>query len=170
LPARSTKAAKASTFRIAAFFFELGLKVVSTSIWHENYELALSLHIAAAEMALCTSRVERMQEFLATVLRNARIYRDKVPAYALKIYSLGFSGRQHEGIEIGLKVLEHLGENLPRRLLKACTVKEALRVKRLLWGKSDEHLLRMPLITNRDKLACLTILHTIFASVKLTRL
>jgi len=166
------KAAKASAFRTAAVYCELGLKLLNKRIWRENYELALCLHNSAAEMAMCTANFERMEEIVAMILQNAKIYRDKVPAYALTIYSIGFSVQQQQaGIEIGLKVLEHLGEKLPHRLLlRACAVKEALRVKRLLWGKSDEQLLRMPLITDQDKLACLKILHAIFASVQITRL
>ena len=163
------KAAKSSTFRTAAAYLELGLKLLDERSWRENYDLAFSLHNSAAEMAMCTANVERMNELLDIIFRNARMYRDKVPAYALQIYGLGMTQRQQEGIDIGLEVLEQLGEKFPRRFITAHFYKEAKRIKFLLKGKSDEQILRMPLIKNEDKLACLKILHSIFSSVTMMR-
>jgi predicted ATPase len=152
------KAAGSSTFRIALMYLDLGLSLLNETSWRQHYDLTLSLHNAAAEMALCASNFERAEELTEQVLKRAKVLSDKTQAYATRVYGLSAINKPKEAIVMGFEALEALGEPIPRRFSRKAAWKEYVAVSKLLRGKSDEQLLRMPLLTDKCKLACLQIL------------
>lgn len=156
-----TKAAKSSTFRTAAIYLKMGISLLDEESWQENYDLALSLHNAAAEMEMCTANFEGMEALVNLVFFHATNFRDKVQAYATKIYALGVSERQEEAIDMAIEVLEELGESFSPRLSSGRLKTEMKRVNAMLRSKSDTQLLRMPIMSDEDKLSCLQIINLI---------
>lgn len=163
------KAARSSTFRTALVYLELGIGLLDAESWRRHYELTLALHNAAAEMAMCTAQFERMNEMVDSVLEHAKLLFDKTQAYATRIYALGVTNKQKEAIETGFEVLRGLGEQMPRRFCRRSAKHELISVQRLLRGKSDEQLLRMPVLVDKEKLACLQILNLNFLNALLTQ-
>lgn len=156
------KAAKVSSFHIAAKHLELGLSVINSSDprqWRNKYELMLALHNAAAEMHMCTANVERMDVILEAVFDHARTYSDKLQAFNTRIGSLSYLERQGEAVDLGVQVLKELGEPFPTRMCSAALLSEFKSVKKLLKGKTDEQLLRIPFIAEKTKLQCLQVLN-----------
>jgi predicted ATPase len=152
------KAAGSSTFRIALMYLDFGLSLLEETSWRQHYDLTLSLHNAAAEMALCASNFERAEELTDQVLRRAKVLSDKTQAYATRVYGLSAINKPKEAIMMGFEALEALGEPIRRRFSQKAAWKEFVAVSKLLRGKSDEQLLRMPIMTDKCKLACLQIL------------
>jgi predicted ATPase len=152
------KAARYSTFRIAFSYFEFGLSLLDDDAWRQHYDLTLALHNSGAEMAVCTSNFERADELIDAVLKRAKFLTDKTRAFATRVYRLAAESKQKEAIETGFEVLETLGEPIPRRFCRRAARKEFKGVRKLLQGKSDEQLLRMPVMKDKCKLVCLQIL------------
>jgi predicted ATPase len=163
------KAAKSSTFRTASVYLNLGIELLGSRSWREDYDLTLALHNAAAEMEMCTANFERMEKLLENVFLRARNSEDRIQAYATRIYALGVSDRAAEAIDTGVEVLKGLGEKFPSRYCKAYLISEMRTVKNLLKGKSDEQLLRLPPIENKEKLAAMRILQLIYLNALLRR-
>jgi len=159
-----TKAARSSAFRTALFYLELGISLLGQRSWRDNYELTLALYNATAEMALCRANFERMEELVDQVLRNARCLTDKTQAYASRIYALGAGEQQEEAVSTAIEVLNGFGESFPYRLSAGNLRAETKAVGKLLRGKSDEQFLRMPRMVDKDKLACMQILHLVYLS------
>jgi predicted ATPase len=155
------KAAESSTFRTASIYLNLGIELLGSRSWRDDYDLTLALHNAAAEMEMCTANFERMEKLLEKVFLHALNSEDSIQAYATRIYALGASDRAPEAIDTGIEVLKGLGEKFPSRYSKAHLISEMRTVKRLLKGKSDEQLLRLPHVENKEKLAALRILQQI---------
>ena len=167
-----TSAARSSSFRFALTYLELGINLLTEKSWQDNYDLTLSLHNAAAEMALCTTNLNRMEQTLESIFHNADKFEDKVQAYALKVHALGVRGRYQDAIKLGVEVLAQLGVRLCWRsncFASICLIRETKRIESLLRGKSDEQLLRMPNISNDSILSCLKILHTIYSNAVIIR-
>jgi predicted ATPase len=163
------KAAKSSTFRTASIYLNLGIELLGSRSWRDDYDLTLALHNAAAEMEMCTANFERMEQLLEEVFLHARHAECKIQAYATKIYALGVSDRSVEAIDTGVQVLKGLGEHFPSRHCKARMISEMRTVKRLLKGKSDEQLLRLPNVENKEKLAAMNILQLLYLNALIVR-
>jgi predicted ATPase len=168
------KAAKASAFRAAVSYLELGIYVLMEKAddklgWKQAYHLTLSLYNAAAEMNLVTSQYERSEQLVKEILLHARSPLDRVQANGTLISIFGTISKQQEAIDVGLKVLEELGESLPKRRLKMHILIELSTVKRMLRGKSDEQLMRLEPLTDTTQHSCLQIMYLIYLHCILIR-
>ena len=164
-----SKAAKSSTFRTAWIYLDFGVGLLGGKSWRHHYDLTLSVYNAGAEMAMCCGKFERMDELVDQVLANARSLGDKIPAYSTRIYGLGVCEKQLDAIDLGIEVLRGMGEKFPNRLCRAHLMSEVKQARKLLRGKSNEQLLRLPPIGNRGKLACLQILNLVFFNALFAR-
>ncbi|GAX18129.1 hypothetical protein FisN_25Hh111 [Fistulifera solaris] len=168
------KAAKASAFRAAVSYLELGIYVLMEKAdgklgWKQAYHLTLSLYNAAAEMNLVTSQYERSEQLVKEILLHAKSPLDRVQANGTLISIFGTISKQQEAIDVGLKVLDELGESLPKRRLKMHILVELSAVKRMLRGKSDEQLMRLEPLTDTTQLSCLQIMYLIYLHCILVR-
>ena len=154
------KAAKSSSFGTASVYFRFGVALLENERrrWRENYELTLALYNAAAEMELCNAEYEKCFSTLQEVFDHARCFEDKVHASQTRIYVLGVNNRQQESLDLGIEVLEQLGEHFPKRPNLRTLWSESRIVKGLLKGKTDEQILRLPSMANNTKLMAMQVL------------
>jgi predicted ATPase len=163
-------AARASSFRVASHYFDLGIDILGPNRWRENYELSLSLCNAASEMDMCSGNFSSMEAHLSDVLARARLYKDTIQARATKIYYYGTSAAyQGQAVEEGFKVLNELGVDLPSRVSKVRLARELFRVRRALQGRTDSSILRMPTLANVEKRSCLQILSLVYQNAMFAR-
>jgi predicted ATPase len=156
-------AAQASNFVVARTHLELGVAMLDEEHWTTEYDLSLVLYNTAAEMCMCLKETEKMNLLIDAIFQHAKTHLEKIPAYCTRVYALGGTvGCSQAALELGKEALKGLGEEFPHRLCTFRLMKEITGVKKLLCGKSDEQILRMPTITDEKKLACLQILHLLF--------
>jgi predicted ATPase len=155
------KAAKSSTFRVATIYLNFGIELLDESGWREEYDLALSIYNAAAEMAMCTAHFEVLEGLVESVVQHARSAGDKVPVRTTQLYALGVADQQQQGLDLGLQLLTDLGSPLPKSFCIVSFVLELMAVKRLSRGKSNCYLKRLPNIDNENVLASLQILNLV---------
>ena len=155
------KAAKSSTFRVATIYLNFGIELLGESGWREEYDLTLLIYNAGAEMAMCTAHFEDMEGLVESVMKHARSAGDKLPARTTLMYALGVTDRQKKGLDLGLQLLTDLGFPLPKSFCMLSLVRELISVKRLLKGKSNCYLKRLPSVDNEDVLASLQILNLV---------
>lgn len=67
--------------------------------------------------------------------------------------------RLQEAIDLGLEVLNHLGEKIPKQPGRLQVLAELFTVKRLQRGKTDSTILSLPDMTDKRKLAAMNILN-----------
>ena len=164
-----TKAAKSSSFRTASIYLNLAIDFLDERSWHDDYDLTLASYNAAAEMELCTANYEAMEELTLSVLKHARTPLDKIQANATRIYGLGLADRPQEALDIGIQVLEGVGERFPRSLCRQRLMAEMSKVRCLLQGKTDSQIMRLPNMEDPLTLACLQVLNSMFLHSLLTR-
>lgn len=160
------KAAKSSTFRIATIYLNLAIDLLGDRSWRDEYDLSLAIYNAAAEMDMCTANFEAMETLVESVLKHARCPSDKIQAQATKIYAMGACNRQQEALDLGIAVLAGLGEHFRRHMCKGEMISELHSVQRMLKGKSNEQLMRLPNIEDGDILSCLQILNLVSTGIE----
>ena len=156
-------------FASASRYLDFGISLLNRDSWKDEYDLTLALHNDSAEVEYAKSNFARVDALVAQVLANARCFRDTLRARASRIYSLSTRYRMSEAVEESLEVLDHLGETFPAQPRRYHIAREMIRVWRLLKGKTNEMILRMPLMTNPDKIAVVQILNLLFPGAYRTR-
>ena len=68
------------------------------------------------------------------------------------LHSFAASAKLEDGISTCLRILAHLGENIPVNITEDTYRAEVTEVKRLLHGKTKEDLLSLPVMTDKKKM------------------
>lgn len=158
-----------SDFALASLYLDFGISLLGIDCWKDNYDLTLALYNDAAEVEYSRSSFARVDELVSAVLQNAHSFRDSFRARASRIYSLSSQYQMKEAIDESLQVLNHLGEKLPSNPSRRHIGRELMKTWRLLRGRTNEMILRMPTMSNPDKLAALQILNLLFPGAYRTR-
>lgn len=134
--------------------------------WKDNkYDLTLALFNASAEVLYCAGAYEDMNARISAVIDNARCFRDTlVVVRATRVYALGSQYKTEQALDEGLHVLDRLGETFPRNPRKYRVAIEFIKTKRMLQNKSNEYILRLPLLQDADKLAAVQILNVMYTN------
>lgn len=136
--------------------------MLGETCWEDEYELSLELYNAAAEVEYCIANFDNVEKLATRIFENTRWFPDTLRAHAIHVYSLGSRGHMLKAIERGLEVLEALDEKFPTKITAHNIAVGIKRAKWLLKGKTNETLLRMPLMDNPEKIAAMQMMNIIF--------
>ena len=104
-------------FAQGAEFLQVAAAMASKAdLWNHHYDLALDVFTLSAEYESYSGRLERSYEMVDMVLMKATKLEDKLRAYYVRLDGLAFEERLVEAVDLGLILLEKLGEKLRRRL------------------------------------------------------
>ena len=92
------------------------------------------------------------------IIHSAKNTDDRIRPYLTRISSLGIQGKLEEALNQSIDIIEELGESVPRKTTIARTGRELIKTAFLLRGKSNEYILSLPVMRNKDKMACLKFL------------
>uniref|UniRef100_A0A7S3DSP7 Uncharacterized protein n=1 Tax=Entomoneis paludosa TaxID=265537 RepID=A0A7S3DSP7_9STRA len=159
------KGVASSNFRKAYYFLQQGNVVLGPQGWHRQYDLWLELHNAAAEVATSLGDFEVTFEHVAHVVDHARSFDDSLRALTTKVHALGNSGKFQQSSDEGLALLGQLGVDLPWKPSKIRIMLDWWLISRRLRRKSNESLMRLPEMTDPQKLAAMQVLNLIFVAV-----
>jgi predicted ATPase len=156
------QAVELSSFHLSAGYLERGIALLDHRSWRDDYELSLDLYSAAAEVANSLGRFDRVHDLVAVTVQNGRSLSDTVRAQASLVHALGSNGKFAAALKMGLDLLEQLGEPLPRKLNRMRIAIEFTSLRRRLKAKTNESVLRLPHMANREKLAAMQLLNLVF--------
>lgn len=157
------RAVRASSFESARRYLQHAIGLLeSTSCWRDEYDLALRVFNAAAEVAHCTGHFEEVHLLVNEVSRHAKCLDDMVHSHITKVHALGSSGKVEAAIEYGTAVLRDLGEDFPARASLIGVFIEVQKIRRRVKRKTSESLLRIPDMYDRRKSAAMSLLNHLF--------
>jgi histidine kinase len=151
-----------SSFQTASEYLLLGVSMLGDSSWEDEYELSLELYNAAAEVEYSIANFDNVEKLASKIFENTRWFPDTLRAHSIHVYSLGSRGHMLKAIERGLDVLESLGEQFPVKKSANSIAVAVKRIKGMLRGKSNDVLLRMPLMDNPEKIAAMQMMNIMF--------
>jgi predicted ATPase len=155
------KAAKLSSFRISLIYLKLGIEMLGDRGWREEYDLALMIYNATAEMEVSCANYEEMEDLVSKILQHSRCTNDTIQARTTQVYALCVSDRQHDGLNSGIQLMADLGYAFPTHFSLWTLLGEVRAVLALLKGKSDDYLKRLPLIDDATVLAAMHVLNMV---------
>jgi predicted ATPase len=151
-----------SSFQTASEYLLLGVSMLGEACWQEEYELSLELYNAAAEVEYCIANFDNVELLACEIFENTRWFPDTLRAHSIHVYSLGSRGHMLKAIERGLEVLESLGEKFPTKKSSNSIAVAVKRTKWMIRGKSNDVLLRLPLMDNPEKIAAMQMMNIMF--------
>lgn len=107
------KAMALTAFKPASEYLSAGINVLGSDHWIKNYELTLQLYNAAAKAAYCSKDPLSLQSLTVDIFVQANSLQDKMHSYSLHIKVLFDTHKYQEMINVGLNVLNQLGEQFP---------------------------------------------------------
>jgi predicted ATPase/class 3 adenylate cyclase/tRNA A-37 threonylcarbamoyl transferase component Bud32 len=162
------KKAKASAaYEPALGYLRSGIDCLEADSWQQQYDLALALHVAAAEATYLNGDYEHLERLVNTVLQHGRSLTDQVSVYTIKIQALIAQEQLLAASKLGLQVLKLLGTDLPENPGQTQILIELLKTKLALAGKSNQKLAIAPAMTNPTQLAVTRTLTSIASATYL---
>lgn len=152
------KAKATAAYKPALNYFMAGVGLLSKNSWQEQYELTLALYVEAAEAACLCTYFDEMDRLASVVLRRAKTLLDKVKVYEVKIQACKAQNQMLQAVKTALAVLKLLRVRFPEKPNKLNILLGLLRTKLALAGKRIEDLIDLPEMTDRYKLAAMSIL------------
>ncbi|OUL32137.1 ATP-binding sensor histidine kinase [Nostoc sp. 106C] len=143
--------AKSTTaYEVALRYFNTGIMFLEADSWQTQYDLTLSLYLAAAEAEYLNTNYQQADRQIETLLENVKDTLQKARVYEIKIQSLISQSQMQSALDIALEVLQMLGVNLEQEVISTLKI---------------EALLDLPEMTDLHKLAALRILMTVGPAV-----
>ncbi|MFM2304630.1 MAG: hypothetical protein RLZZ135_2042, partial [Cyanobacteriota bacterium] len=132
------KARNSTAYAAATTFLQAGIELLTPNCWATQYQLALDLHIAAAEAAYLNGDLDRMDKMATVVLTSAQTILDKVEIYRIQISALTANSRGEEAISVGANALSQLGLEFPISPNESKTVEAQKILEGQLQGRKIE--------------------------------
>ena len=82
------KARASTAYQAAREYATVGLKLLGTDAWQRQYEMTLSLHDLAAEVAFLIGDFERMDRWIEAVIHHGKTPLEQVQVYQVRIQAL----------------------------------------------------------------------------------
>ena len=165
------KAKAAAAYEHAFRYLNTGIKLVTSqqshtlnktsqkqTFWQTHYDLALELHVEAAEAAYLSLRFDKMEQLIQLVHARARNLLDKVKAYEIEIQAFYAQNKMMEAVNTALSAMEMLGVSYPNNPNKLNILLAFIKTKFALIGKNIEDLESLSPITHPNMQAALQII------------
>jgi predicted ATPase len=156
-------------FKVYSLLLERGINLLAEDHWVREPELSLALYNTLAEVKYTMGDFDRVTVLVNEILEHARCLDDKLHAHSTQVYMLIAQDRMNEAIDIGLGVLGELGEHLPCNPTSSQVKVSYLYMDFLLRGKSNESLLRLPMMEDTRRVVVMQMLNLLFTSALFSR-
>ena len=162
--------AKASAAWHAAFsYLHIGKNLLAEESWQDFYELTLALYTEASEVAYLTGRFKQMENLAVLVLQHARTVLDTIPIFESKIRVLSARNKPLEAVQIAILALQRLGVKLSAQPSKFDVAHTLLITRVFLLGRHDDDFIKLPEMTDPDKLAAIRIFLRVIPAAQIAR-
>ncbi|MEG4250847.1 AAA family ATPase [Microcoleus sp. Pol10D4] len=155
------KARSATAYHAAREYATVGLKLLATDCWQNQYELTLALSESAAETDYLNGEFETMEELIEEVLRETRSLLDQINVYEVKIQAYTVQKQFIEAIQTAFAILKLLEISFPESPTDA-DIQQEFALTKSHWSELEiKELIHLPEMKEPEKKAALRILNSI---------
>jgi predicted ATPase/signal transduction histidine kinase/tRNA A-37 threonylcarbamoyl transferase component Bud32 len=158
-----SKARGATAYQAAREYVTVGLLMLGETAWETQYQMTLSYHELAAEVAWLCGDFERMEQWIEAVLQTAKTPLEEVKVYQIKIDALTGQNNFLEAIAIGKIVLNRLGVDLPDSPTPNDAQQAMQEIVAALGTRPVEELFHLPKMVDAQQMAIVKIAGTLIA-------
>jgi predicted ATPase len=138
---------------------EKGISLLPDRSWREDYDLTLALHNTSAELSDVLGDFEIVRQRCDAMFQNSRLLDHTFLACSMQISIRSANGNTDEAIQIGIDILEKIGEPIKARPTKVDIAHTLLRLRRLLRKLSPNTIGTLPLMSDSSKAASMQIMN-----------
>jgi protein kinase len=147
----SRKAKLSTAYQSAYEYAEIGLRLLGSEAWQQQYDIKLQLCEIAAEVAALCRQFERMDLYVNEIVSNTKSVIEQVTAYIIKIQALSFQNQFTEAISHSLEILQKLGVQFPDAITPEFCSQANQKIDDLIGDRKITDLYDLP--TMRDSIA-----------------
>jgi predicted ATPase/signal transduction histidine kinase len=162
------KAKASSAYASARAYFAAGMALLDERDWSAQYELMFSLWLERAEGELLTGDFDTAGQLIEQLLPRAASKVDEAAVYCLKVQFLVMKAEIQQAVATALKCLRGFGIDMPAHPTQEQVEAEYEAVWHALNRRSIESLIDLPLVTDPELQAAMTVLSGLFAPAYLT--
>ncbi|MBE9228048.1 AAA family ATPase [Phormidium sp. LEGE 05292] len=162
------KARAATAYQAAREYASVGLQLLGTDAWQQQYEMTLALHELAAEVTMLNGDFEAVEQFVDLVIQQTRFLSEKVNVYCIRIQSQISQGKFAFAIAIGQQVLQQLGITFPETPTPSDLQQDIQEIEELIGNREIADLVHLPEMTDAEKLGALKIVNFIIPAAYLS--
>ncbi len=151
------RARTSAAYKLALAYLRTALKLLGEDCWSRRYELSLTTHEEAAEVANVDENYKLFDSLFDVTVRSAKTTLDKVNIYITKISALSKQDKLQQAIDNGLSILKELDCNLPARPNHFHVLTALLRIYLFLKGKNIPKLVDLPQASDPKIVAILKV-------------
>ncbi|MEG4577432.1 AAA family ATPase [Microcoleus sp. N3A4] len=159
------KARSSTAYAAANIYLQMGIELLTPQCWQTQYELALNLYVAAAEIAYLNGDFDGMEHMAALVLQEAQTILDRVKIYEIKIAAQTAQSKVLETIAVARDALLQLGIELPAEPDDAKIGKALQALGSQLSGRKIDELVDLPVMTNPQTQAAMQLSGMLFPPI-----
>ncbi|MEG4113491.1 MULTISPECIES: AAA family ATPase [unclassified Microcoleus] len=159
------KARNSTAYAAANIYLQTGIELLTPQCWQTQYELALNLYVAAAEIAYLNGDFDGMKQMAALVLQEAQTILDRVKIYEIKIAAQTAQSKVLETIAVARDALLQLGIELPAEPDEAKIGKALQALAAQLSGRKIEELVDLSVMTNPQTQAAMQLSGMLFPPI-----
>lgn len=168
---QAAKKSKASTaYEPALKYLEMGLSLLGSNSWNEQYKLTWELHIETLELLYLNTKFEQFEEFSNTILQQAQEIPDQAKVNQLQILYYCTTFQANKAIDIAIKILKKLGIHISQEHgnIENKIAQQQDLIQLFLRGKTLEYLYQLPIMTDEYQIIAIQILQQIIAATHTT--
>jgi predicted ATPase/signal transduction histidine kinase/CheY-like chemotaxis protein len=151
------RAKAASAYADAKTYVEIGLELLGSDSWQDQYDLTLSLHNENGELAALTGQLDQVQATAALIHANAKGTLDRVRISMALIEAETGQSRLTEALRLGRDVLGELGFEIPAQPTAEDGRRLNDKLTRLLTTTPTERTAQLPRMSDQKALAASSI-------------
>lgn len=162
------KAKNSAAYKPSFEYLCIGIDLLHSDCWKNNYELSLQLYSEGAESAFLSGNNREMEKWINEVLQHAAAAIDKVKVYEIRIKFFIAQNRQLDAVQACLQILSLLNVHFPKSPTKLHIIAALVKIRWALLWKPLDKLIDMPPIKKPKIEAAIRLLASVGSAVYFT--
>jgi predicted ATPase/signal transduction histidine kinase/tRNA A-37 threonylcarbamoyl transferase component Bud32 len=156
--AAGRKARDSAAYAAAFDHFKKGIALLGADGFHRQRELAVALHLHAAEASYVNKEFDRIEGYADAVLREGAGVLVEVKVAEIRIQAFNAQNKLSEAVRTALSILRHLGIAFPDKPAPEDVASVTRELAEAIGGRPVMELLELPAMTDAVKIAAVRIL------------
>ncbi|MEG4085668.1 AAA family ATPase [Microcoleus sp. POL10_C6] len=155
------KARSAAAYQAGREYASTGLSMLGENAWVRQYEMTLSFHNLAAELAMLCGDFEAMEQVIETVIAHARSLLEQVNVYRIRIQSMIFRSNLDKALVVAQQFFQQLGIIFPDPPTPHDIQQAIAEVGKLMKDREIEDFRHLPQMTDGEKIAIVDMVSSV---------
>ena len=152
------KAKKSTAYTAASQYLSIGMSLLDTDSWQQQYSLSFNLYRERAEAEYLNGNFDVSEQIINSAIPQLKTNVEKAELYNILVVQYTVDAKCLDGIQVGREALKELGINLPSSNLDTELQTDFKQVSDLLDGREISSLENLPQMQDAEKIIASKIL------------